>query len=51
MKIPKIRFRKMTLQENIETIKWAYYEYSGVLSIHHYTIKYFPELAQIDKNI
>lgn len=51
MRIPKIRFRKMTLQENIETIKWAYYEDTGVLSIHHYTIKYFPELAQIDKNL
>ena len=24
--IPKIKFREMTLQENIDIIKWAYYE-------------------------
>lgn len=51
MKIPKIKFRKMTLEENIETIKWAYYEDNGVLSVHYYTIKYFSELAHIDKNL
>lgn len=29
----------------------AYYEEVSILSIHHYTIKYFPELANIDKNL
>ena len=51
MKIPKIEFKVMTLEENIETIKWAYYENNGVLSVHSYTIQYFPELANIDKSI
>lgn len=49
MKLPILEFKKMTLEENIELIKWAYYEDSGVLSVHEYTIKYFPELANIDK--
>ena len=51
MKIPKIEFKVMTLEENIETIKWAYYENNGVLSVHSYTIQYFPELANIDKSM
>ena len=34
----------MTLEENIETIKWAYYEDNGALSVHYYTIEYFSEL-------
>lgn len=50
MFIPKIHFRAMTLEENIDTIKWAYYEGNGVLSVHDYTIQYFPELADIDEN-
>lgn len=48
--IPKIKFREMTLKENIDTIKWAYYEKNGVLSVHDYTIQYFPELADFDNN-
>ena len=51
MKIPKVEFKEMSLEENIETIKWAYYEDTGVLSVHDYTIQYFPELANIDKNL
>ena len=51
MKIPKIEFKPMSLEENIEIIKWAYYEDNGILSVHHYTIQYFPELANINKNL
>lgn len=40
--IPIIKFREMTLQENIDTIKWAYYEKNGSLSVHDFTISYFP---------
>lgn len=29
MSIPKVKFRPMTLEENIETIKWAFYEDNG----------------------
>ena len=49
MKIPKIIFREMTLEENIETIKWAYYEDNGDLSVHDFTIEYFPELKELKK--
>ena len=49
--IPKIIFRKMTLEENIEIIKWAYFEDNGLLSVHDYTIEYFPELADLDKSL
>ena len=48
MSIPKVKFRPMTLEENIETIKWSFYEDNGDLSVHYYTIQYFPELAAID---
>lgn len=51
MFLPKIRFRKMTLEENIDVIKWAYFEDNGVLSVHDFTIKYFPELANLDSNL
>lgn len=50
MNIPKVIFKPMTLEENIETIKWAFYENNGALSAHYYTIQYFPELATIDLN-
>ena len=39
----------MTLEENIENIKWAYYEGNGVLSVHDYTVRYFPELSDLDE--
>lgn len=41
----------MPLEANIETIKWAYYEDNGVLSIHDFTIQCFPELANINKRL
>lgn len=50
-KLPKIIFRKMTLEENIEIIKWSYFEDNGLLSVHDYTIECFPELANIDKKL
>ncbi len=48
--IPKIKFREMTLQENIDIIKWAYYEENGTLNVHDYTIQYFSELTDLDNN-
>ncbi len=48
MNLPKIKFNVMTLEENIDTIKWAFYEDGEDLSVHHYTIGYFPELASIN---
>ena len=51
MPVPKIIFREMTLEENIDVIKWAYFEDNGALSVHDFTIQYFPELANIDPNL
>ncbi len=51
MNIPKLKFKKMTLKENIDTIKWAYYEDNGTLSVHDFTTQYFPQLAHLDKNL
>ena len=48
MNIPKIKFIPMTLSENIEIIKWAYFENNKNLDVHHYTINYFPELKEIN---
>lgn len=46
--IPKIKFREMALQENIDIIKWAYYEKDATLNLQNYTIQCFPELADVD---
>lgn len=51
MKTPKLKFRKMSLQENIELIKWAYYENDDLFNIHNFTIKYFPKLENLDKKL
>lgn len=48
---PKIKFKEMTLEENINHIKWMYFRGNGVLSISDLTIKYFPELANLDSNL
>ena len=48
--IPKVKFRKMTLQENISLIKWAYYNNNESLDVHKYTIEHFPELAKIQND-
>lgn len=49
MNLPKLKFRVMTLQENIDVIKWAYYENDGPLSVYNYTILCFPELSDLKK--
>lgn len=51
MALPKIMFKEMTLQENIDVIKWAYFENNGALSVHDFTIKYFPQLANLDTTL
>lgn len=45
MKLPQIKFREMSLQENIDIIKWTFYNGNGPLSVHNYTIEYFKELS------
>lgn len=51
MPVPKIKFQEMTLEENIDIIKWAYFEGNDVLEVHNYTIQYFPQLANLDAKL
>ena len=51
MTLPRIIFKEMTLKENIDVIKWAYFENNGALSVHDFTVKYFPQLANLDSNL
>ena len=51
MAIPKIVFKEMTLEDNIDIIKWTYFDNNGVVSLHDYTVKCFPKLANIDNNL
>jgi len=50
MRIPKIVFEAMSVEANIDLIKWAYFEDNGSLDVHKYTLEYFPELSEIDLN-
>lgn len=50
MNIPKIEFRKMTLEECVDLAKWGYFETEGPLNVREYTIKCYPELSLISKN-
>jgi hypothetical protein len=51
MSIPKIVFKEMTLEDNIDIIKWTFFEDNGVFSLHNYTVKCFPKLESIDNNL
>lgn len=51
MKTPKISFKPMTLDENIELIKWAFFKDDDVLSVYSYTVEYFSDLKNIDRNL
>lgn len=51
MNLPKVKFKEMTLEENIEIIKWAYYEQNDSLNVHDYTVKFFPKLANLDNKL
>lgn len=50
MHIPKVDFIPLTLEENIDLIKWAYFVDNGSLDVHSYTLNYFPKLKEIPKN-
>ena len=51
MALPRIIFKEMTLKENIDVIKWAFFDNNGPLSVHDFTIKCFPQLANLDFNM
>ena len=48
--IPKVIFKEMNLKENIEIIKWAYFENTGLSDVSYYTLEYFSELKEISKS-
>ena len=49
--IPKIVFKPMSLEENIEIIKWAFSQSDCTLDVYKYTIQLFPELASLDRDL
>ena len=51
MSLPKIVFKEMSLEDNIDLVKWTYFEDDGTLSLHYYTLKCFPELETISKDL
>ena len=51
MTLPKIEFKIMTLKDNIDLIKWAYFVKDETLSLHDCVINYFKELDNIDLNL
>ena len=48
--IPKVVFKEMSRNENIEVIKWAYFENDDLANVNYYTLECFPELKEISKN-
>ncbi|MBO5375576.1 MAG: hypothetical protein J6A52_01850 [Bacilli bacterium] len=51
MNLPKIEFKEISLQDNIDMIKWTYFEESETMSMREYTIQCFPELKDISTNL
>lgn len=52
MNIPKLIFKEMSLEENIEIVKWTFYDKgNGILSLHEFTLKCFPELRKLSFNM
>ncbi len=51
MHLPKVIFRPMTLEENIDIIKWSFFETNTNLSVRDYTLSYFKELKEINMSL
>lgn len=43
---PKVIFKEMSLEENIEQIKWMFFDNEGEFSIREATLRYFPDLKE-----
>lgn len=48
MNIPHITFKKMSLEDNIDIVKWCFYNEDDTLDTHAYTISLFKDLANLD---
>ena len=42
----RVMFKEMTLEENIDHIKWMFFETDGEFSIRDATLRYFPDLKE-----
>lgn len=51
MNLPKIVFKEMSLKDNIDLVKWSFFESDDTLDLHAYTIKCYSELASIDLSL
>lgn len=51
--MPKVEFKPMSLEDNIEIVKWCYHDENedGLLSLHELTLNLFPELKNISENV
>lgn len=48
--MPIVKFKKMSKEDNIDIVRWAFFENDETLPVYKDTINYFNELAMIDKN-
>ena len=43
---PRVIFKEMSLEENIDNIKWMFFDTNGEFSIRDAVIQYFPDLKE-----
>lgn len=48
--MPKVVFKKMELNDNIDIVKWTFKETDETLPVYENTIQYYPELSKVDRN-
>ena len=46
----KIVFKKLSLEENIEIVKWTLFDENEISNFRHYAIELFPELESVKEN-
>lgn len=51
LNLPKIVFKAMSLKDNIDMIKWSFFESDETLDLRSYTIQCLSELSNINLNL
>ena len=46
----KIVFKKLSLKDNIEIVKWTLFDENEISNFRHYAIELFPELESVKEN-
>ena len=46
----KIVFKKLSLKDNIEIVKWTLFDENEISNFRHYAIELFPELENVKEN-